>query len=79
MQKRNNHNETCITVKVSRGTKKVVILLANDTSGLESCSTDLGQNFGNHVGNEFGVLTVGKGPHQPEFANDIVRIHSLRI
>ena len=34
IQERNNHNETCITVKVSRGTQKVVIMLANDTSGL---------------------------------------------
>ena len=31
IQERNNHNETCITVKVSRKTQKVVILLANDS------------------------------------------------
>ena len=35
IQDRNNHNETCITVKVSRRTQKVVIMLANDTSGLD--------------------------------------------
>ena len=40
IQERNNHNETCITVKVSRKTQKVVILLANDSSGLAFCSTD---------------------------------------
>ena len=34
VQDRNNHNETCITVKVSRRTQKVVIMLANDSSGL---------------------------------------------
>ena len=79
IQERNNHNETCITVKVSRRTQKVVILLANDTSGLAFCSTDLGHIFGNNVGNEFGVLMIGKGPHVPEFAYDIVRIHSLII
>ena len=56
-----------------------VIMLANDTSGLAFCSTDLGHNFGNNVGNEFGVLMIGKGPHEPEFAHDIVRIHSLMI
>ena len=79
IQERNNHNETCITVKVSRRTQKVVIMLANDSSGLGFCSTDLGRIFGNNVGNEFGVVMIGKGPHEPEFAYDIVRIHSLMI
>ena len=79
IQQRNNHHETCIAVKVSRKTQKVVILLANDSSGLAFCSTDLGHIFGNNVGNEFGVLMIGKGPHEPEFAYDIVRIHSLMI
>ena len=41
IQERNNHNESCITVKVSRRSQKVVIILANDTSGLAFCSTDL--------------------------------------
>ena len=79
IRERNNLNETCITVKVSRRTQKVVIMLANDSSGLAFCSTDLGHIFGNNVGNEFGVLMIGKGPHEPEFAYDIVRIHSLMI
>ena len=79
IQERNNHNETCITVKVSRRTQKVVVRLANDTSGLAFCGTDLGHIFGNNVGNEFGVRMIGKGPHEPEFAYDIVRIHSLMI
>ena len=30
IQERNSHNETCITVKVSRRSQKVVIMLAND-------------------------------------------------
>ena len=77
IQERNNHNETCITVKVSRRSQKVVIMLANDSSGLAFCSTDLGHIFGNNVGNHFGVLTKGKGPHEPQFASDIVHIHSL--
>ena len=46
IQERNNHNETCITVKLSRIQQKVVIMLANDTSGLAFCSTDLGYIFG---------------------------------
>ena len=79
IQEKNNHNETCITVKVSPRTQKVVNMLANDSSGLAFCSTDLGHIFGNNVGNEFGVLMIGKGPHETEFAYDIVRIHSLMI
>ena len=79
IQERNNHNETCITLKVSRRTQKVVIMLANDTSGLAFCSTDLGHIFGNNMRNEVGVLMIGKGPHEPKFACDIVRIHSLII
>ena len=31
------------------------------------------------MGNQFGVLMKGKGPHEPQFAYDIVRIHSLMI
>ena len=54
-------------------------MLANDNSGLAFCSTDLGHIFGNNVGNKFGVLMIGKGPHETEFAYDIVRIHSLMI
>ena len=79
IQERNNHNETCITVKVSRRSQKVVIILAKGASGLAFCSTDLGHIFGNNVGNEFGVLMIGKSPHEPQFAYDIVRIHSLMI
>ena len=54
-------------------------MLANDSSGLAFYSTDLGHTFGNNVGNEFAVLMIGKGPHEPEFAYDIVRIHLLMI
>ena len=79
IQERNNHKETCITVKVSRRTQKVLTLLANDTSSLAFCSTDLGHVFGNNVGNQFGVLMKRKSPHEPQFDYDIVRIHSLMI
>ena len=79
VQEKNNHNETCITVKVSRRSQKVVIILANDTSGLAFCSTDLGHIFGNNVGNQFGILMKRKGPREPQFAYDIVRINSLMI
>ena len=63
IQERNNHNETCITVKVSRRRQKFVIMLANDNSGVAFCSTDLRHFFGNNVGNEFGVVMIGKRPH----------------
>ena len=46
IHERNHHNEACTTVKVSRRTQKVVIMLANDTSGHALCSTDLGHIFG---------------------------------
>ena len=79
IQERNNHNDICITVKVSRRTQKVVIMLANDTSGFAVCSTDLGHIFGNNVGNQIGVVMKRKGPHEPQLAYDIVRIQSLMI
>ena len=40
---------------------------------------DLGHIFGRNVGNEFGVMLRRRGPRKPEFAYDIVRIHSLMI
>ena len=60
IQERNNHSETCITLKVSRRTQKNVIMLANDSSGLAFFSTDLGHNFGNNVGNQFSGIDERK-------------------
>ena len=79
IQERHNHSENCIKVKVSRRTKKVEIYLANEASALAFFSTHLGHIFGSNVGKEFGVMLRRKGPHKPEFAYDIVRIHSLMI
>ena len=79
VQERHNQSEDCITVKVSRRTQKVEINLANEGSGLEFFSTDLGHIFGSNVANEFGVMLRGRGPHNPEFAYDIVRILSHDI
>ena len=79
IQDRHNHSENCIKVKVSRRTQKAEIYLANEGSGLAFLSTDLGHIFGSNVGNDFEVMLRGKGPHKPEFAYDIVRIHSLMI
>ena len=78
-QRQHNHSKKVITFKVSRKTQNVEIYLANERSGLAFFSTDLGHIFGSNVGNEFGVMLRGKGPAKPEFAYDIVRIHSLMI
>ena len=63
IQERHNHIENCITVKVSRKTQKFEIYFANEGSGLALFSTDLGHVFGSNVGNEFGAMLRGKGPH----------------
>ena len=64
---------------MSRRTQKVDIYLAKKGSGLAFFSTDLGHIFGGNVGNEFGVMLRGDGPHNPKFTYDIVRTHSLMI
>ena len=79
IQERNNHRDTCITIKVSRVTQKVNVYLANEKSSLAIFSTDLGHIFGGDVRNDSGILMSGKGPHEPTFAYDIIRIHSLMI
>ena len=79
IQERHNHSENCIIVKVSRRAQKNEIYLVIEGSGLAFFSMDLKHNFGSNVGNEFGVMLREKGPHKPEFAYDLVRIHSLII
>ena len=78
IQERHNDIESCMTVIVSRRTQKSGIYLANEGSGLAFFSADQGFFFGCSVGNEFGVMLRGEGPHKPKFAYDIVRIHSLK-
>ena len=46
---------------------------------LRFLTTDLGLIFGSNAGNDIGVLLRGKGSHNPVFAYDIVRMHSLLI
>ena len=79
IQERNNHRDTCITIKVSRVTQKVKVYLANEEPSLADFSTDLEHIFGGDVRNDSGILMRGKEPHEPTFAYDIVRIHSLMI
>ena len=79
IQGTNNHRDTCITIKVSRVKKKVKVYLANEESSLAIFSTDLRHIFRGDVGNYLGMLMREKGSHEPTFAYDIVRIHSLMI
>ena len=79
IQEKNVHGDTCITITVSRVTRKVKVYLANEELILAFFSTDVGHNFGGDVGNDSGILMRGKKPHKPIFAYDIVRIHSLMI
>ena len=79
IQEKNNNRDTCITNKVSRVTQKVKVYLANEESSRAIASTDLGHIFGGDVRNDLGILMRGKGPHEPTFAHDIVRIHPLMI
>ena len=79
IQNRNNHNTTCIGLKVDRRSQKVTFSLVNYKSSLVISSIDLGHIFGGDVRNDRRILMLDKGPHKPLFAYDIVRIHSLMI
>ena len=52
---------------------------AKGGTGLALFGTDLRHFFGSNIGNVFRVMLRGKRPHEPKFANDIVRIHSFLI
>ena len=59
IQGRNNHRDTCITIKVSRVTQKVKVYLANEQSSLAIFSTDLGHIFGGDVRTDLGIFMSG--------------------
>ena len=71
--------KTVWKLKCLKERKKIEIYLPNERCGLALYSTDLGHIFESNVANEFGLLLRGKGPHKPEIADDIVRIHSLMV
>ena len=58
IQDRNNHRDTCITIKDSRVTQKVKVYLTNKDSSLVVLSTDLEPMFGGDMGNDFGNTPV---------------------
>ena len=79
IQNRNNHNKTCIGVKVDRRTQKIAFSLVIDESSFVISSIDLGHIFGGDFSNDRGILMLGEGPHKSLFAYNLVRIHSLMI
>ena len=79
VQERHNHSESPIRVKVSRTTQQIELSLPHEQSSLVIYSLDLSHIFGGDVRNDMGIFMRGKGPFQPKFAYDIVRIHSMMI
>ena len=79
IQKRSNHNTTCIDVKVDSRTQKFTFSIVNDEFSLVISNIDLGHNFVGDVRNDRGILMLSKGPHKLLFEYNIVRIHSLVI
>ena len=63
--------KTVSKLKCLEERKKNEIYFANEGSALAFFSTDLGHICGSNVGNDFGVMLRGKGPHKLEFAYDI--------
>ena len=61
-----------ITAKILSQLKCLEERKKNGRSGLAFFSTDLWHIFGSIVGDKFGVMLRGKGPHKQEFANAIV-------
>ena len=57
--------------------QKNKIYLSKDRSGLAFFSADLVEFFGGNVGSELVVRLRGKGPHEVDFAYDIVRPQSV--
>ena len=79
IQERNNHRDTCITIKFSRVTQKIKVYLANEESSLAVFCTALGPIIGGDVRNDLEIRMRGKRSHEPTFVYDIVRIHSLMV
>ena len=73
IQKKNDHNTTCISVKVDLRTQKIAFLLVNDEPSFVISSIVLGHIFGGDVPNDWGISMLGKGPHKFLLAYDIVR------
>ena len=73
-QERNNHRDIFFTIKISRLTQKIKVYLAMEASSLAIFSTDLGHMFWGEIRKGLGLLLFEKGPLEPTYAYDIVRI-----
>ena len=77
IQERNNHRETCITIKVSRVTQKLKVYLANEELSLETLSTDLRRISGGDIRNDLGrLMRVRFRRNQPLHTIMFASIHS---
>ena len=74
VHERCNHDESCITVELSRGMQKYENYLAIGRSGFAFFRTDLGHSLESSVSDQFGVMLRGERPQKREFAYNIVRI-----
>ena len=59
--------------------RRLETYLANERFGVTLIIMDLGHILRSIIHKKFGLMLRGKGLHKPEFAYDIVRIHSLWI
>ena len=79
IQERHNHSESCITVEVSRRTKKFRFTLQMKDLMWHSVKRTWDTFSASKVDNELGVLLGRKGPHKTQVAHKIVHIYSLMI
>ena len=68
-----------LSKKVPWRKQEIEKYLANGGSRPAFFITDLGHVFGTNVGNEFGMMLRGIGPHKSEFGHNIVPIHPLMV
>ena len=78
-QERHNHNESFITIEMSRKTEKVKNHPANGRFCLAFSNTDLGHCFKSDIGSEFEELPRAERRHQPKLAYYNVGIDSFMI
>lgn len=77
---RERSKEFQITFKLDRITQKLEIFLPKKSSQLILYSADLVHIFGCDLRDaRMGLWMAGKGPHNPKYEYDILRIHSFMI
>ena len=74
---RNTITKKTVSQLLSRGTQKFEVNIANDEYGLDFFGRHLEHVLRSKVQNEFGMELRRNGPHRPELAQDLNRIHIL--